>query len=1182
MRVYLFFTFLFSALAGLCQTVPTAVKVRPPEVVAFNRNIETPVSMYTGVPDISIPLYEVNIKGVSVPIVLSYHAGGIRVDQDATWVGLGWSLSYGGEISRKSRGLPDEAYFFYGATSPENSINRFMQIPNVGSPNYDMMAQNERIEYIYSAKSGGKDYMPDEFYFSAVGYSGRYMFNQAQNKFVFYPKDDIHISYFNGPADQYGSPSKLYSWKMKLPNGVAVEFGKEGYAKQGMSVMNLQQMVTNSWQIKSLKNNYGDSIVYSYDNFDYRIPKLLGQQYQIYQSEPMSGNTMIEDPLIMDSRLREITFPGGRVVFITVGRQDLPTQALSEIVIYDNQNTLIKKISFDYSYFYGDAYDILNMTSSYYASRLPADYRYKRLKLDRVSFEATDMQAINYSFEYNASGVLPSKYSFAQDHWGFFNGINNNSLYGFIPNLNPRFAGGDRRVKADQAQVFSLKRITYPEGGSKEFLYEGNTAATTNVPTELLNSYQDDNLLEKSAAISISSYSRNTSYPSPDQTLNGVRYFRKIFTVSGTGSTINDNWNINTNFGISQIEQTSAYFVDNADFKLERINADQSRTFIKSFNTTHPDYPNNNAPPRKGEDKGWVNIAPGTYEMTVALTYLNQPNSVPDNQPYNLYFTIKWKELNELTKIVNVGGLRIKEIKAFDHNRTLTSKKTYSYLNPDAALPPYTSGRVVSFPQYGQNRLKYVPGQYTGSFNTEFSFRFSSNSVLPLETTSGSSAGYEFVTESIVDYTNAANTIRKENRFSFLQPNFSQFYSRKTLGLYEPKEWSRGKLLYTKYFRGNDIVRRDDYEYYFVSPYANNTETSEDYIEEINTDFISYQSFANQYPQSQSSVPEDFFDVSASISNNCVYYYYSPFNNHITTYTGYPNGGNSSNGISTSTCDYYTYVPYFKRYTGFDKLKSKVVTLYDQPANPIIQTENFAYERTPVHYQLTKTTASSSDQSAIITETKYPLDVTLSGNEETARLALVANHQLDIPLVKTKTQNAAQEITQTNFATTNSPNGLALPAEVKTNTAVGQSIETRSRFLRFDSKGNLQESETAAGAAKSVYLYSYQSQFPVAEINNADYNTVESLLGGFIAVQNFSNLINPDKAAIDAFLMPLRTSLPFALITTYTYKPLVGMTSSTDTKGMTTFYEYDAFQRLKTIKDQNGNILKQTDYHYKN
>lgn len=55
-----------------------------------------------------------------------------------------------------------------------------------------------------------------------------------------------------------------------------------------------------------------------------------------------------------------------------------------------------------------------------------------------------------------------------------------------------------------------------------------------------------------------------------------------------------------------------------------------------------------------------------------------------------------------------------------------------------------------------------------------------------------------------------------------------------------------------------------------------------------------------------------------------------------------------------------------------------------------------------------------------------------------------------------------------------------------------------------------------------------------------------------------------------------------AQMTTYTYTPLVGITSSTDAKGQTTYYEYDDFQRLKWIKDQEGNILKATDYHYQN
>lgn len=54
-----------------------------------------------------------------------------------------------------------------------------------------------------------------------------------------------------------------------------------------------------------------------------------------------------------------------------------------------------------------------------------------------------------------------------------------------------------------------------------------------------------------------------------------------------------------------------------------------------------------------------------------------------------------------------------------------------------------------------------------------------------------------------------------------------------------------------------------------------------------------------------------------------------------------------------------------------------------------------------------------------------------------------------------------------------------------------------------------------------------------------------------------------------------------AQMTTYTYRPLVGMTSMTDAKGMTTYYEYDGFQRLKSIKDAEGNILKNYEYHYK-
>lgn len=53
-----------------------------------------------------------------------------------------------------------------------------------------------------------------------------------------------------------------------------------------------------------------------------------------------------------------------------------------------------------------------------------------------------------------------------------------------------------------------------------------------------------------------------------------------------------------------------------------------------------------------------------------------------------------------------------------------------------------------------------------------------------------------------------------------------------------------------------------------------------------------------------------------------------------------------------------------------------------------------------------------------------------------------------------------------------------------------------------------------------------------------------------------------------------------AEMTTYTYEPLIGITSSIDPKGETTYYEYDSFQRLMNVRDKDQNIIKHIDYHY--
>jgi YD repeat-containing protein len=49
---------------------------------------------------------------------------------------------------------------------------------------------------------------------------------------------------------------------------------------------------------------------------------------------------------------------------------------------------------------------------------------------------------------------------------------------------------------------------------------------------------------------------------------------------------------------------------------------------------------------------------------------------------------------------------------------------------------------------------------------------------------------------------------------------------------------------------------------------------------------------------------------------------------------------------------------------------------------------------------------------------------------------------------------------------------------------------------------------------------------------------------------------------------------------TYTYDAVGDITSTTDAKNLTTYYEYDVFQRLKNIRDYQNNIVKSYCYNY--
>ena len=143
-------------------------------------------------------------------------------------------------------------------------------------------------------------------------------------------------------------------------------------------------------------------------------------------------------------------------------------------------------------------------------------------------------------------------------------------------------------------------------------------------------------------------------------------------------------------------------------------------------------------------------------------------------------------------------------------------------------------------------------------------------------------------------------------------------------------------------------------------------------------------------------------------------------------------------------------------------------------------------------------------------------------------------------------------------------------------TSIGDApLETRARYL-YDDSLNVCSIET--DAMVTVYLWSYKGQYPIAKIEGLTYAKVKAAIGE-ASVKNM--LSKSEPSAADYKLIRDAVNTNGGLITTYTYKPLVGMTSATLPNGLTTKYEYDAFGRLSKVIDHNGMVVSANEYNYK-
>ncbi|WP_264524261.1 DUF5977 domain-containing protein [Flavobacterium sp. N502536] len=274
-------------------------------------------------------------------------------------------------------------------------------------------------------------------------------------------------------------------------------------------------------------------------------------------------------------------------------------------------------------------------------------------------------------------------------------------------------------------------------------------------------------------------------------------------------------------------------------------------------------------------------------------------------------------------------------------------------------------------------------------------------------------------------------------------------------------------------------------------------------------------------------------------------------------------------------------------------LESESNTQYDvQGSNPVTTITTYKYNN-PSHLKLSSQTVTISKQEVTDTkatiETKYfyPSDSDMAS--EPFRNELMAKNMigkvLDTQVFKQGVKLSEQKTVYDKSAATGN---LLLPRSVYANkggSSIDLSLDKKMTYDQYDDKGNILQYTLESGIPVSI-IWGYNKTQPIAKIENVVYNLIPSA-----TITNLQTLSNADidnclsdnctEQKLREGLRTFRSSLPNAFISSYTYNPLIGVTSVTDPKGIPSYYEYDSFGRLKFVKDYELNVLQKYCYNYK-
>jgi len=1127
------------------QSYITKITPPSPNAAALGKYGDMPVSYYTGIPDIGIPLYVVQSGDIQLPISLSYHAGGVKINEEAGWTGLGWTLNAGGAVLRSINDKDDLTGTYFTTQVPEMTQRTTFSTEVFASafefPNKYYGQNGDVYDWTNAAVGNlsGFDLEADIFNFNFAGRSGKFSFTRTQ-QIIQERKSDVLIEYTNP------------GFSVTDENGIQFIFSEAEMTDNGA------QVLPTSWYLSKIYSPKGDSITFTYftaapaaflPRFSEIYRKGCDANLYSYSYSPVSHQIKY---------LSSISFRNGRVDFeYDNSREDLqvPTagRKLTSVKIYNNNETQpFKRFDLTYSYF--------NNTQNYV---------YKRLRLDKVTEWSSDGNALpphEFVYEDVPASVqnISGKNSFSVDHWGYFNGAPNTGLVpgyvglatwgsaGQLQTTFERILGANRETNPLYSNIFSLKEIVYPTGGKTAFEFESNTfdedaSMPQGQPLDIIQK----ELINKEQQVKITTSGTSTGT---------IDFTNKFGPVEMTIT-----FRCSQNDGCANVKSTFAY--GTIYFQSLGITRDLMGNELIC-------YPSG---PICTTTISNIEVANTTQSWTAYIA-----PSVQGLQEISVIFRWSEPEVLQPAYINNDhflfgGGLRVKKMTNYSDGNQVASIKKFEYhysadKDGNGSVENYSYGRRMSPPSYYRNEI--LTDMEDGHVLLCPAFTRTSNSVSNL-----GSIGYDRVVEYTTNSTGNVVSGKTEYQFhnqidsliSYRYPisgnqggyldnlpirkpgirnlSYALNGSLKSKTVYKTEGTGYRKLVEeNSYFSTPN--RYTLYNLTYEEIYASNAQL---YLTSV------YPSMRSEFIRLDSTVVSNYQPEAEAqfLTSSTQYYYENPVHFQPTRIVNIGSDGNlvekrnrysqdNISGLTTQASD------------AKNSLISKHIV------SPLLESETIENGQTQVirnNYKIFSSTLTLPEN----IETKFG-----SGTFD-KRVEFLSYDSKGNLLSQGKTS----DMVSSYLWGYNGTYPIAEISNAKTNEIFFTSFE--------ESEGNSTPGDSYCGewsrtggyfktitnlTTNTTYVLTYWQK-----VSN-QWNFVTTEFG--LTSPSTSYDINLSGQVDDVRLHPKA-----ARMITYTYQLNRGITSVLDTNNVAQYFEYDNFGRLITVKDEKKNILKTHDYNYK-